>query len=131
MLGLWTPLQSLADYRAWLVSLAIIAVLLVIRAVILKLLRIELSQLLWLAPRGLITVLLALTAMESIDIGDFPQGAVMITVLATCLLVLLSRPKSARSAPYEEPNRVELPKLPVVESTPLPATDTADGNAKP
>jgi len=131
MLGLWTPLQSLADYRAWLDSLAIIAVLLVIRAVILKLLRIELSQLLWLAPRGLITVLLALTAMESIDIGDFPQGAVMITVLATCLLVLLSRPKSARSAPYEEPNRVELPKLPVVESTPLPATDTADGNAKP
>ena len=105
MLGLWTPLKSLSDYRAWLLSFAIIAILLVIRIVLLKVLRLDIKQLLWLAPRGLITVLLALTAMETIDIGNFPQGAVMITVLSTCLLVLLARPKSAKDAPFKK--RVE------------------------
>jgi cell volume regulation protein A len=107
MLGLWTPLESLQDYRAWLLSFSIIAILLIIRIVLLKILRLDIKQLLWLAPRGLITVLLALTAMETIDIGNFPQGAVMLTVLSTCLLVLLARPKAELQEPLVETSRIE------------------------
>lgn len=107
MLGLWTPLESLRDYRAWLISLSVIAILLIIRIVLLKVLRLDIKQLLWLAPRGLITVLLTLTAMETIDIGNFPPGAVMLTVLSTCLLVLLARPKSATEACLQEASRME------------------------
>ncbi len=128
MLGLWTPLDSLKDYRAWLLSLAIIAILLVIRIVLLKVLRLDVKQLLWLAPRGLITVLLALTAMETIDIGNFPQGAVMITVLSTCLLVLLARPKSATDVPFQEASRMdvldELDEIAEPDIKPDKATDT-------
>lgn len=95
MLGLWTPLESLLDAKAWLCALAIITVLLVVRFAILKLLRLDTRHLVWLAPRGLITVLLSLSAIEVVNIGAFPPGAIMLTVLSTCMLVLLARPKPA------------------------------------
>lgn len=93
MLGLWTPLSALQDYRAWILSAAIIVILLMVRWLILKGLKLDVVPFIWLAPRGLITVLLTLTAMDHIELGSFPQGAVMLTVLLTCLLVLMSRPK--------------------------------------
>ncbi|MBP7370577.1 MAG: hypothetical protein KA902_03980, partial [Arenimonas sp.] len=93
MLGLWTPLSALQDYRAWLLSAAIIVILLMVRWLILKGLKLDVVPFIWLAPRGLITVLLTLTAMDHIELGSFPQGAVMLTVLLSCLLVVLSRPK--------------------------------------
>jgi hypothetical protein len=100
MLGLWTPLSALADPAAWLTAAVVVAVLLGVRYAVLRLLRKDVAQLLWLAPRGLITVLLILTAIQSADLGAFPEGAVMLTVLATCLLVLLARPRaSAAPAP--------------------------------
>jgi potassium/hydrogen antiporter len=94
MLGLWTPISALCDYRAWLLSISIVAILLVFRMLILKCLKLDLVPLVWLAPRGLITVLLILTAMEHVELGNFPQGAVMLTVLLTCILVVLARPKT-------------------------------------
>lgn len=96
MLGLWTPLSALHDYRAWLLSAAIIVILLMVRWLILKGLKLDIVPFIWLAPRGLITVLLTLTAMDQIELGSFPQGAVMLTVLLTCFLVVLTRPKPVR-----------------------------------
>lgn len=98
MLGLWTPLESLRDPMAWLTAAGILGVLLALRYILLKLLGMPVDKLVWLAPRGLITVLLLLTAMEEIDLGKFPQGAVMLTVLLTCLLVLLARPRKSDMA---------------------------------
>jgi NhaP-type Na+/H+ or K+/H+ antiporter len=94
MLGLWTPLSALSDYRAWILSGAIIAILLLLRLAILKMLKLDIVPLVWLAPRGLITVLLALTAIDHVELGEFPQGTVMLTVLLSCVLVVLARPKS-------------------------------------
>ena len=94
MLGLWTPLSALSDYRAWLLSVSIVGILLIFRMLILKLLKLDLVPLIWLAPRGLITVLLILTAVDHVELGSVPQGAVMLTVLLTCFLVVLARPKT-------------------------------------
>jgi NhaP-type Na+/H+ or K+/H+ antiporter len=94
MLGLWTPLSALSDYRAWILSGAIIGILLLLRLAILKLLKLDIVPLVWLAPRGLITVLLALTAFDYVTLGAFPRGTVMLTVLLSCVLVVLARPKS-------------------------------------
>ena len=69
MLGLWTPLESLRDPMAWLTAAGILGVLLALRYVLLKLLNMPVAKLVWLAPRGLITVLLLLTAMDRIDLG--------------------------------------------------------------
>jgi len=108
MLGLWTPLESLRDPMAWLTALGILGVLLVLRYGLLKLLGMPVGKLVWLAPRGLITVLLLLTAMDRIDLGAFPQGAVMLTVLLSCLLVLLARPRKSDVAvnPGKSPDSV-------------------------
>jgi NhaP-type Na+/H+ or K+/H+ antiporter len=52
--------------------------------VILKALRREgLAQLVWIAPRGLITVLLFLSARDTGKLERFPLGAVMLVVLVT------------------------------------------------
>ncbi|MBP6300083.1 MAG: hypothetical protein KA365_06710 [Arenimonas sp.] len=96
MLGLWTPLSALSDYRAWLLSVSIVGILLIFRMLILKLLKLDLVPLIWLAPRGLITVLLILTAVDHVELGSVPQGAVMLTVLLTCFLVVLARPAPVR-----------------------------------
>jgi hypothetical protein len=44
------------------------------------------SRLLWIAPRGLITVLLFLTAATTPGLDGFPFGAIMLLVLATAAL---------------------------------------------
>jgi NhaP-type Na+/H+ or K+/H+ antiporter len=44
------------------------------------------SRLVWIAPRGLITVLLFLTAATTPGLGEFPFGAIMLVVLATAAL---------------------------------------------
>jgi hypothetical protein len=108
MLGLWTPLESLRNPMAWLTAAGILCVLLALRYALLKLLGMQVDKLVWLAPRGLITVLLLLTAMDRIDLGAFPQGAVMLTVLLSCLLVLLARHRKSDVAvnPGKSPDSV-------------------------
>jgi Kef-type K+ transport system membrane component KefB len=84
MLGYWTDLHHMTDWRAWAIAAAIIAVVYASRIAILKLLRIaDRGHLFWIAPRGLITVLLFLTAAETGKLAAFPFGAVMLVVLVT------------------------------------------------
>lgn len=84
MLGYWTNLEHMTDWRAWAIAAAIVAGIYASRLVILKLLWIpDARRLVWLAPRGLITVLLFLVASEREALGGFPFGAVMLVVLAT------------------------------------------------
>jgi hypothetical protein len=56
------------------------------------LLRIELADpLTWIAPRGLITVLLYLGAKEVVPVPSYLDGAVMLVVLASALAIGLGR----------------------------------------
>ena len=69
------------------------------RWVILAVLRQDAAQrLLWIAPRGLITVLLFLTASEGGKLAGFPFGSVMLIVLATATLTALAHRQSATPA---------------------------------
>ena len=70
MLGYWTDVESLTDWRAWTLAAAMVAVIYASRLVILLVLRVnDPRRLLWLAPRGLITVLLFLTAAGLTDLS--------------------------------------------------------------
>ena len=70
------------------------------RWLILKVLRQDAAaKLLWIAPRGLITVLLFLTATDSGKFQGFPFGAVMLIVLGTAALTALAHRQAADSAP--------------------------------
>jgi hypothetical protein len=99
LLGYWTDLAYMSDPRAWLVAGVMIAVIYATRFGSLIVLRQPLvERLVWIAPRGLITVLLYLTAAEAVDLKAAPFGAVMLVVLATSVLVLQAKPRGVRGS---------------------------------
>jgi Kef-type K+ transport system membrane component KefB len=107
LLGYWTDLAHMAEPKAWIVAGAIVAVIYATRLGLLAALRQPAAdRLVWIAPRGLITVLLYLAAAEAVDLSDFPFGAVMLVVLTTSLLVAQARrgaPVGSLAAPGESP----------------------------
>lgn len=107
LLGYWTELSHMAEPRAWLIAGAIAAIVYASRLGLLAALRQPAAdRLVWIAPRGLITVLLYLAAAEAVDLAAFPFGAVMLVVLATSVLVAQAKrtgPVEGLVAPGEAP----------------------------
>lgn len=96
LLGYWTDLTALANPYAWLVAIVILTIIYSNRYVLLRIMKIESRDLLlWVAPRGLITVLLFINAGQLIHVPDYFNGAVLIVVIASALMVMLSRPVKA------------------------------------
>jgi hypothetical protein len=91
LLGYWTDVNQMLAPAAWAVAGAGLVVIYVSRFAILKLLRQpDAAILVWVAPRGLITVLLFLSAAEGGRLDGFPFGAVMLVVLITATLTAFS-----------------------------------------
>ena len=91
MLGYWTDVHHMADWRAWAVTVAAVGAIYPARTALLWLLRQpHARRIVWVAPRGLITVLLFLTASETGLLADFPFGAVMLLVLVTATATVLA-----------------------------------------
>jgi NhaP-type Na+/H+ or K+/H+ antiporter len=114
MLGYWTDVSHMAGWQAWAVAAAIIVVIYPSRLAVLGALgQPDARRLVWLAPRGLITVLLFLTAYETGTLGSFPFGAVMLVVLATAAATGLAHrgPAADASAPTPDEDR-ELERVP-------------------
>ena len=92
LLGYWTDLSTMREVHAWAIAIAVFVVVYASRFAILSVLRQRHARALtWIAPRGLITVLLFLAARDAGRIEDFPLGAVMLTVLATSAATALAR----------------------------------------
>jgi hypothetical protein len=98
MLGYWTDVRLMGGASAWLTALAVIGVIYASRFIVLLSLRRDVAELLWIAPRGLITVLLFLSAGHTGTVDAFPFGAVMLIVLVTSTATALAH----RAAPAEE-----------------------------
>jgi len=117
MLGYWTDVHHMVDWRAWVIAAIMFAVIYASRTGILRMLRIEDErQLVWIAPRGLITVLLFLSAAETGAIDEFPFGAVMLLVLATSTATALAHRIPAAASPASGPTEAAAtataPRLP-------------------
>lgn len=96
LLGYWTDLADVASFESWLAASLVLAVAYGSRYVLLRAFRLPFSEVLtWLAPRGLITVLLYLQAREVLELPGYLSGAVILVVLASSLLIMLARVKSA------------------------------------
>lgn len=92
LLGYWTDLSDLTSGKALLAALLVLVVIYVSRSIMLRLVRIELAApLTWLAPRGLITVLLFLTAKEAMPLPIYLDGTVMLVVLISATLIAVGR----------------------------------------
>lgn len=104
LLGYWTETADMAEPMAWLLAAAIVAAIYVSRFLLLALLRPGgRAQLLWIAPRGLITVLLFITAAQDADLGGFPFGTVMLVVIATASLTALAHRGARAPQPASPP----------------------------
>jgi hypothetical protein len=89
----------MADWRAWGLAAVIAATVYATRFALLKALRqAAADRLVWIAPRGLITVLLFLGAVETGTLASFPFGTVMLVVLTTAALTALAHRGHATSA---------------------------------
>jgi Kef-type K+ transport system membrane component KefB len=109
LLGYWTDTSHMADPTAWGLAAGVIAGVYLSRYAVLALLRQpDARRLAWIAPRGLITVLLFITAAATGQLDAFPFGTVMLVVLATATLTALAhhRPAGTQDAqrfPPDEP----------------------------
>jgi hypothetical protein len=103
MLGYWTDLSAMTDWRAWAVMVAALGFIYPVRYALLRLVRQpEASRLVWVAPRGLITVLLFLTAATTPGLETFPFGAIMLLVLSTAALTALSQVRQGSAHSVDE-----------------------------
>lgn len=91
LLGYSTDLRGLADLRTWAVAVAIVAAVFVLRWPVMRLLSDGrgVRPLLWMAPRGLVTVLLFFSIPQEMVPGAFPPNALILVVLLSCGLMAL------------------------------------------
>ena len=121
LLGYWTDVRSMLSVSALLVAISGVAGILAARFVVLKLIRRpDTATLLWLAPRGLVTVLLFLSAQHAGKVEGFPFGAVMLVVLITSALTALAHRSTFVTDPVA--TRGDAAPLPVAgAATAIPA----------
>lgn len=99
LLGYWTDLSDLASPWAWLAAALVLLVIFASRYALLRMtLRAATGPLLWIAPRGLITVLLFLAARDSLAIPAYLNGAVILVVLGSSSLILAARSAFAKES---------------------------------
>jgi len=92
LLGYWTDVATLLMPKAWLGAVVVLFIIYTSRSALLRVFGGELgSPLLWLAPRGLITVLLYLTARMVVPVPDWVGGTVLIVVLVSAALILIAQ----------------------------------------
>lgn len=92
LLGYWTEISTLLMPMAWLGALLSLIVIYGTRALLLRRFGGEFgASLLWLAPRGLITVLLYLTARMIVPVPEWVGGSVLLVVLVSALLILVAQ----------------------------------------
>ncbi|MFY9328593.1 MAG: cation:proton antiporter [Georgfuchsia sp.] len=98
LLGYWTDLPDLASIEAWLATAFVLAFVYGSRHVMFRLSRSDLAgPLTWLAPRGLITVLLFLKAKETLALPHYLNGTVMLVVLVSATLIAVARWRHAKN----------------------------------
>ena len=92
LLGYSTNLSDFAVARSWLATAIILAVIYGVRRLLLRVIDRRLaSALTWIAPRGLVTVLLYLEASQKLHVVPYLDGTVRLVVIASATILALSR----------------------------------------
>lgn len=100
--GFTIVLASLLDFKVWLVSLVILAILYGIRFAWFRLVfRKNIYPDIWLAPRGLITILLYYSIPESLVVEEFNSGVLLLVILASSIVMAVSLIKYRKSKTEE------------------------------
>lgn len=104
--GFTIVLATLLDLKVWLVSLAVIAIIYGSRYLYFRIFfRKNLFPDIWLAPRGLITILLFYSIPEALVVEEFNQGILLLVILISSLAMAFAlirhRKRSSREVELE------------------------------
>ncbi len=89
LFGYAANLSALIDVDALIVSALFVVVILAVRYAALRLaFRGPVMPLLWVAPRGLLTILLYLNIPEALKLSGFREGVLMLTVIFSALVMV-------------------------------------------
>lgn len=100
--GFTIVLASLLDLKVWLVSILILGILYGLRWAWFRLvIRKDIYPLVWMAPRGLITILLFFSIPENLVVAEFNTGILLLVILASSILMAISLIKYRKSGPGE------------------------------
>jgi NhaP-type Na+/H+ or K+/H+ antiporter len=104
--GFTIVLTKLLDLKVWLVSILILGILYGIRWAWFRLvIRKDIYPDVWMAPRGLITILLFHSIPKSLVVAEFNTEILLLVILSSSILMAVSLIKYRKSGP-EEPELV-------------------------
>jgi len=100
--GFTIVLTSLLDLKVWLVSILILGILYGIRWAWFRLvIRTDIYPDVWMAPRGLITILLFYSIPEDLVVEEFNSGILLLVILASSILMAVSLIRYRKSGPKD------------------------------
>ncbi len=126
--GFTIVLGSLLDLRVWIVSIGILGVLYGIRYVWFRLvIRGDIQPTIWMAPRGLITILLFYSIPEDLIVEEFNTGILLLVILASSIAMavgLIRHKKKERAMTSVQQNDQPAPELIEADASPsIPVQD--------
>jgi NhaP-type Na+/H+ or K+/H+ antiporter len=90
LLGYVTDVSTFINPRAWLYATVIVAIILAMRWLLLQFLnKKDALPLLWVAPRGLVTVTLFFNTPANILPETFPSGTLILVILISCIAMTM------------------------------------------
>jgi len=100
--GFTIILTSLINFEVWLVSILVLAVLYGVRFAWFRLvIRKDIYPDIWMAPRGLITILLFYSIPENLAVAKFNEGILLLVILASSITMAVSMIKY-RKGPQQD-----------------------------
>lgn len=92
LLGYSTNLSDFTVPRSWAAAAVVLGVVYAVRCLLLRLIDPRLAATLtWIAPRGLVTVLLYLEAKQNVPLPPYLDGTVRLVIILSAMLLALSR----------------------------------------
>lgn len=118
--GFTILLTSLLDLKVWMVSILILGILYGIRFAYFKLIiRKNIFPEVWMAPRGLITILLFFSIPENLVVPAFNTGILLLVILVSSIVMAFALVKHRRKAKQELGLRVtESPTEELISESP-------------
>jgi NhaP-type Na+/H+ or K+/H+ antiporter len=120
--GFTIILASLLNLQVWLVSLLVLAILYGVRYAWFRLvIRKDIYPDIWMAPRGLITILLFYSIPETLAVEKFNEGILLLVILTSSMLMAVSLIRFRRAKrPMDSADNTESGKDPLNSGGPLP-----------
>ena len=96
--GFTIVLASLLDFKVWLVSILILGLLYGIRFAWFRVVfRKDIYPDIWMAPRGLITILLYYSIPKALRVPEFNEGVLLLVILTSSIIMAVSLIKYRKS----------------------------------